>query len=118
MSGWKDFKKKEVGQIAHELAVYGYADSPGRHDFFFYDQMKGAAASVSNTIAEASERPTRVEFSRYLDITKRSPGEVRSMYMLAERIEFCSKEVVENRCEIFRSILLPLAGFAKHLRHH
>ena len=63
-----------------------------------------------------SERTTPTEFSRFLDISKGSSGEVRSMYRLAVRLKFVKKAVVDVRCKKCRSISRQLGGFAKYLR--
>ena len=47
---------------------------------------------------------------------KGSAGEVRSMYHLAVKLEFCSPEIAEKRRETCLSISRQLGGFAKHLR--
>jgi four helix bundle protein len=117
MSGLKDFEEMDVWQVARDLAVMVYTDFAGVKDYSFCDQIKRAAVSVSNNIAEGSERSTHTEFARFLDIAKGSAGEVRSMYKLAERLGFCSSDLSEKRSEICLSISRQLGGFAKHLRN-
>lgn len=117
MSGLKDFEEMEVWQTARDLAVSVYTDFSGVRDFCFCDQIKRAAVSISNNIAEGSERSTHTEFARFLDIAKGSTGEVRSMYLLAERLGFCASELSEKRGETCRCISRQLGGFAKHLRN-
>jgi four helix bundle protein len=75
-------------QDAQDLAVDVYEDFALVRDFSFCDQIKRAAVSISNNVAEGSERTTPTEFSRFLDIAKGSSGEVRSMYRLAVRLKF------------------------------
>ena len=107
----------EVWRDAQDLAVAVYEDFQRCKDFSFNDQIKRAVVSISNNVAEGSERATSVDFARFLDIAKGSTGEVRSMYRLAARLEFCSRETAEARCATCRSISRQLAGFAKHLRN-
>jgi len=106
----------QVWQDAQDLAVNVYADMKRVRDFSFVDQIKRAAVSISNNIAEGSERTTSAEFARFLDIAKGSAGEVRSMYRLATRLGFLSPEAVEFRCESCISVSRQLGGFAKYLR--
>jgi four helix bundle protein len=82
MSEYKDFEDMEVWQDAQDLAVEVYEDFAGVRDFSFCDQIKRAVVSITNNIAEGSERTTPTDFSRFLDIAKGSCGEVRSMYRL------------------------------------
>ncbi|MEI8343295.1 MAG: four helix bundle protein, partial [Verrucomicrobiota bacterium] len=80
-----DFEDMQVWQDAQDLAVAIYQDMGIVKDFSFVDQIKRAAVSISNNIAEGAERVTPSEFARFLDIAKGSVGEVRSMYRLACR---------------------------------
>lgn len=115
--GLKQFEDMEVWQDAQSLAADVYTDFSGLKDVSFSDQIKRAAVSISNNIAEGSERSTPSEFARFLDIAKGSAGEVRSMYRLAVRLEYCLDDVMRTRCEQCKSISRQLGGFTKHLRH-
>ena len=111
-----DFEDMEVWQDAQDLAVDVYDDFSGCRDFTFVDQIKRAAVSVSNNIAEGAERSTKPDFARFLDIAKGSSGEVRSMYRLAERLKFVEVTTATHRRDRCKSISRQLGGFAKHLR--
>ncbi|MBC2601236.1 four helix bundle protein [Puniceicoccus vermicola] len=111
-----DFEEMEVWQNAQDLAVDVYEDFSNCRDFTFIDQIKRAAVSVSNNIAEGAERSTKADFARFLDIGKGSSGEVRSMYRLAERLKFVNADTSTRRCGQCKSISRQLGGFAKHLR--
>ena len=111
-----DFEEMEVWQDAQDLAVDVYTDFANCRDFSFVDQIKRAVVSISNNVAEGSERTTSVEFARFLDIAKGSSGEVRSMYRLAERLKFIEDAAVTCRVGQCKSISKQLGGFAKYLR--
>lgn len=111
-----DFEEMQVWQDAQDLAVAIYEDMRVVKDFSFVDQIKRAAVSISNNIAEGAERVSPSEFARFLDIAKGSAGEVRSMYRLASRLKFVSSDAAGFRCEACKSIARQLGGFAKHLR--
>ena len=117
MSAYKDFEAMEVWRDAQDLAVSVYRDFSKVKDYSFCDQIKRAVVSISNNVAEGSERTTSTEFSRFLDIAKGSAGEVRSMYRLAEQLGFVSKLVADQRCAQCASISKQLGGFAKFLRN-
>ena len=106
----------EVWQMAQDIAFAVYSDFKEVRDYGFCDQIKRAAVSVSNNVAEGAERQTPADFARFLDIAKGSCGEVRSMYRLAVRLDFISEEVAKQRCDSCVSIGKQLAGFAKYLR--
>ena len=50
-----------------------------------------------NNIAEGFERTTDADKARFLDIAKGSCGEVRSMYYVAEDINYVSGAVAHQR---------------------
>lgn len=111
-----DFEEMQVWQDAQQLALDVYSDMRQVKDFSFVDQIKRAVVSISNNIAEGSERVTSTDFARFLDIAKGSTGEVRSMFRLASRLGFTSTSIADIRCEQCKSISRQLGGFAKHLR--
>ena len=49
-----------------------------KHDYRFADQMKAAAGSVMDNIAEGFERNSRLEFLNSLSISKGECGELKS----------------------------------------
>ena len=114
--GFKTFEEMEVWRDAQELAVSVYRDFSKVKDYSFCDQIKRAVVSISNNVAEGSERTSSTEFSRFLDIAKGSAGEVRSMYRLAVQLGFVSKVVADQRCAQCASISKQIAGFARFLR--
>lgn len=117
MTKVKDFEAMEVWQDAQVLAAAVYKDFAAIKDFSFTDQIKRAAVSISNNIAEGAERGTNTDFARFLDISKGSTGEVRSMYRLAEHLGWIEKQTVDQRCLTCESISKQLAGFATYLRN-
>jgi len=116
MSEYKHFEDMEVWQDAHNLAVSVYQDFSTIKDYSFCDQIKRAAVSISNNIAEGAERTTPTEFARFLDISKGSAGEVQSMYRLAQKLDFVEESLATQRCAQCKSISKQLGGFAKYLR--
>jgi len=111
-----DFERMEVWKDAQVLGVDVYKDFAECRDFTFVDQIKRAVVSISNNIAEGAERATKPDFARFLDISKGSTGEVRSMYHLAQRLKFVEETTATHRRDQCQSIARQLGGFAKHLR--
>ena len=114
--GLKDFEDMEVWQDAQDLACDAYNDLAAVKDYSFADQLKRAAVSISNNIAEGAERETDLDFARFLDIAKGSTGEVRSMYRLAARLKHCDNATASKRAKQCKHISKQLAGFARYLR--
>ncbi len=113
----KDFEEMQVWKDAQDLAFSVYQDCANLKDFSFVDQIKRAAVSVSNNIAEGAERVTSADFARFLDIAKGSTGEVRSMYHLGFKLGYFSNEITDTRCQSCKNISKQLGGFAKYLRN-
>jgi four helix bundle protein len=65
--GLQDFEDMKVWQDGQDLAVDVYQDFSAVKDYSFCDQIKRAAVSVSNNIAEGAERTTPADFARFLD---------------------------------------------------
>ena len=112
----KDFEEMEVWRDAQDLAVDVYQDFSAVKDYSFCNQIKRAAVSISNNVAEGADRGTTIDFARFLDIAKGSVGEVRSMYRLALKLNFVSEDICGSRCEKCMSITKQLSGFTKYLR--
>ena len=85
------FEELPVWQDAIELAVRVYRFTT--HDAFngrysLKDQLERAAVSISNNIAEGSERLHRAEYIQFLGYAKGSAGETRSQLYLAEDLGY------------------------------
>jgi four helix bundle protein len=83
------FEELPVWQAAMDLAVRVYALTKDRaftQPGDLRDQLRRAALSVSNNIAEGFERGSTAELLAYLYIARGSAGEVRSMLHFTERL--------------------------------
>ena len=110
------FQDLRVWQLGQDLAVDVYSSFKNCNDFSFVDQIERAVVSISNNIAEGSERSTSVEFARFLDIAKGSCGEVRSMLILANKLDYLPKSQTDSKIELTYQISKQLASFAQYLR--
>ncbi len=84
MSRAERFEDLRVWQEARALVRAINFETRELRDFVFRDQIRGAALSAMNNIAEGFERNSDADFARFLDIAKGSSGEVRSMLYVAE----------------------------------
>lgn len=83
------FENLPVWQAAIDLGLCVYRLT--RCDLFdgtgdLRDQLRRAALSISNNIAEGFERGTTAELIAYLYIARGSAGEVRSMLLFVQRL--------------------------------
>lgn len=91
----KNFEDLICWQKAQDLSVDIYKIFHSIKDYAFKDQIQRASVSISNNIAEGSERTTK-EFSRFLSIAKSSCNEVKSLLFLAQRLNYLNKEEKEE----------------------
>ncbi|WGD35526.1 four helix bundle protein [Olleya sp. YS] len=102
------FEDLLVWQKSQDLAVTIYKLFQDNKDFSFRDQIKRAAVSISNNIAEGFDRNSNVDFSRFLYFSLASNSEVRSMLYLSIRLNFLNKEeailLIENTNEISKML--------------
>jgi four helix bundle protein len=89
------FEDLPIWQLAIELAVKIYnisLEGKLKNDFELKAQIKDAAVSVSNNIAEGFEYDNNADFIRFLTYSKGSVGEVRSMINFLQKVEYISNE--------------------------
>ena len=115
----RHFEDLWIWQEARQLVRDTYqdfgAETAAERDFTFRDQVRRAALSIMNNIAEGFERPSKVEFRRYLDIAKASSGEVRSMYYVAEDLGYVSTELSNERRERARRLSAGISSLKTSL---
>src|SRR3989344_5979956 len=78
-------------QRGEELTLIIYTFFKDNRDFSFSDQIRRAAISISNNIAEGFERRSNKEFIHFLYIAKGSSAEVRSMSYIALKLQYTSQ---------------------------
>ena len=61
----------------------------------FAEQLRGAALSVTNNIAEGSGSSSNKEFAHFVNIARRSTFEVVNMLLVFERHGLCTREQME-----------------------
>ena len=105
------FEDLETFQRARELCkkIYSITETePFRHDLRFVQQIRAAAGSVMDNIAEGYERNGNKEFVNFLYIAKGSCGEVRSQLIRANDVGFIDdttfNQLYDEALEIGRKI--------------
>ena len=94
MSTYKRFEDLPVWNAAIDLGLKIFTlteDGAFNYQGDLRSQLRRAALSVSNNIAEGFERGTTNELLTFLYIARGSAGEVRSMLCFAERMERVGK---------------------------
>ena len=86
-------------------------------DYDMRSQIRRAAISTMNNIAEGFGRFSTKEFVRYLEISSASASEVKSMAYIALDLEYWTEERVkeiQDKAEVVKSLDL---GFIKYLKN-
>jgi len=107
----KRFEDIVAWQKARELTNLIYREFRNNKDFSFRDQIRRAAISVMNNIAEGFERRSNNEFRHFLYISKGSCGELRSMLYIARDENYIDEKTLKSlygKSEIISKMLANL----------
>ena len=99
MAAVKDFEELAIFQKARELSAMIYPVTKRgefKYDTRFVQQIRAAAGSIMDNIAEGFERNGNKEFVSFLYIAKGSCGEVRSQLIRAEDIDFVDSDTAKG----------------------
>lgn len=115
----KDFEDLVIYQKSRELAKKVYVIT--RQDEFKYDtrfvqQIRAAAGSISDNIAEGFERQGNKEFKNFLFIAKGSCGEVRSQLNRAFDVGFIDEETYHQMYDECRKLAVSINHFIQTLK--
>ncbi|MEI6862039.1 MAG: four helix bundle protein [Verrucomicrobiota bacterium] len=116
MSKVERFEDLRVWAEARALANALYDATGELRDFAFRDQLRRAAVSVMNNIAEGLERRTDADFAHFLDMAKGSSGEARSMTYLGEDRRYFATDTAIRLRAAAESLSGGLSTFATYLR--
>ncbi len=92
----RSFENLRVWQNARAFVNAIYDMMEFNKDFGFRDQIQRAAVSIMNNIAEGFESGSDAKYLNFLNISKGSCSEVRSMLYLCLDRHFCTQEQFDN----------------------
>jgi four helix bundle protein len=120
MATVNSFEELNIWKQAQDLGamVYHLCDLNPKiaKDFSFKDQIKRAALSISNNIAEGFEYNNNADFHRFLRIAKGSCGEVRNCLLFSVKIEYTKLEEVRKEIELSINLSKQIGQLMKYLR--
>lgn len=119
MASVKDFEELAIFQKARELSkkIYPVTNKDGfKSDFRLVQQIRAAAGSIMDNIAEGFERGGNKEFLNFLYIAKGSCGEVRSQLIRANDVGYLTKEEYNELYTECRKLSAGIMNFIKELR--
>ena len=107
----KDFRKLQVWEKAHQLALALYhvtASFPRDETYGLASQMRRAAASIPSNIAEGCGRDGDAELSRFCTIARGSASELEYQILLARDLKLIQpnefEELTQQTVEIKRML--------------
>jgi four helix bundle protein len=118
MATIKRFEDLEIWQLARKLSLEIFTITeitPFAKDFRFRDQIRAAAGSAMDNIAEGFERSSRLEFINFLGYSKGSAGEVRSQLYRAKDQHYIKVEVFELLSPEYEALGGKIGGFMNYL---
>ena len=119
MAAVRDFEELSIFQKARELSkkIYPVTNREGfKSDYRFVQQIRAAAGSIMDNIAEGFERTGNKEFLNFLYIAKGSCGEVRSQLIRANDIGYLTPEVYEELYSDCRKLSASIMNFIKEIK--
>jgi four helix bundle protein len=119
MSKTSKFEELAIFQKARELSqrIYPVTNKDDfKSDFRFVQQIRAAAGSIMDNIAEGFERGGNKEFLNFLYIAKGSCGEVRSQLIRANDVGYLTKEEYNELYTECRKLSAGIMNFIKELR--
>ncbi|MCA8829250.1 four helix bundle protein [Hymenobacter pini] len=112
------FEELAAWQKARELTRWVYActrTGEFARDFGLCDQIRRAAGSVMDNIAEGFDRGGRGEFVQFLGVAKGSAGEVRSQLYRAFDQQYVTQAEFDELRELTEEIARLIKGLLKYL---
>ena len=119
MAAVKDFEELGIFQKARELSKKIYPITQRgefKNDFRFVQQIRAAAGSIMDNIAEGFERTGNKEFLNFLYIAKGSCGEVRSQLIRANDVGYLTPEEYEELYTQCRKLSAGIMNFIKEIK--
>ena len=113
------FEDMQVWQDARTLVnlVYKSCSSKSfKHDYGFKDQIQRAAVSIMSNIAEGYERDSNREMIRFLNFSKGSAGEVRSLLYVANDLNYITEKEFKAKYDHSILIIKQIPNFIKYLK--
>ena len=115
----KDYRDLKVWQRAMDLVPVAYrlARSLPRHEqFSLADQIRRSAVSVPANVAEGQARKHTREFLQHLSIARGSLAELHTLMLVAERLQYLTREELDTIEQVIVDVRMPLSGLMNRLQ--
>ena len=121
MATIKSFEDIEAWQLSRKLVkelFLVFDEKKLRTEFELMSQIKRAALSIMNNIAEGYGRYSNADFIRFLDYSSASASEVKSMLYVMEDMNFInnnSANIYRDKVDVIQS---KVRALIKYLKEH
>jgi four helix bundle protein len=112
------FQDFEIWRMAIEIAdkILDVADGlEGKHLFKFAEQLRSAALSISNNIAEGAGSASKKEFSNFLNFAKRSAFECANILIILNRRQSLKDQSLKEFLDDLEHLCRKISNFRKTL---
>lgn len=119
MASVRDFEDLAIFQKARALSKRIYPHTKRgefKYDSRFVQQIRAAAGSIMDNIAEGFERGGNKEFLNFLYIAKGSCGEVRSQLIRANDVGYLTSEEFDELYSECRKLSAGIMNFIKEIK--
>jgi four helix bundle protein len=113
------FQDLKIWQLAIEIAneLFEIADIlEAKRLYRFAEQLRGAAMSMSNNIAEGSGSSSKKEFSQFLNIARRSTFENANILILLQMRDLLQKKTLDKHMDRLDHLCRQITNFQKSLK--
>ena len=114
----KSYKELIVWQKAIELVIAIYRSTiafPKEETYGLRQQMRRAAVSIPSNIAEGQCRNSTKDFLHFLSIARGSLAEIETQVLIAQHLEYFSKEQLANLSNRINEVGRLLSGLQNSL---
>ena len=121
MSKIKRFEDLDIWKASVEIAIDIYIVSEKgklKSDYGMKDQIRRAAMSISNNIAEGFKYDNNKNFIKFLRYSKGSSGELRSQLYVLKQIDFISESFYDEMYQKLILISKQISGLIKYLKEY
>jgi four helix bundle protein len=115
----QNFRELIVWQRAIELTLCIYrltCGFPKDEQYGLVSQMRRASVSVASNIAEGRGRLSHAEFRQFLGLAQGSLFELKTQLVVARRLEFGDRKVLDEAESLAEEISKMLTAFIQTLR--
>jgi len=113
------FQDLKIWQLAIQMAdeLFDIADDLEQKRLYrFVDQLRGAAMSMSNNIAEGSGPDSKKEFKQFLNMARRSTFENVNILILLQKRRLISEKSLDNLLNKLDSLCRQITSFQNSLK--